>query len=137
MEGFVMKIQYKRLDGTFVAVVNGLPYHVIDSDPLFAQAQIDGQAAPLEPALPPQTLAAERAAMKCTPMQGQLALGETNWGVIVAWRDSTATWAQKVIIDSAQTWVRNSQNIAFFQYLLSFTDEQVDDLFRAAALIDA
>jgi len=85
---------------------------------------------------PAETLARERAAMACTPMQGILALGEANWGTILAYRD-TAPWQEKVIIDSAQTWVRNSQNIAFFQYLLGFTDTQVDDLFRAAMLIDA
>jgi hypothetical protein len=85
---------------------------------------------------PAATLAAERAAMACTPMQGILALGEANWNTILAYRD-TAPWQEKVIVDSAQTWVRNSQNIAFFQYLLQFTDEQVDVLFRAAALIEA
>ena len=83
-----------------------------------------------------EVLAAERATMACTPMQGILALGEVNWGTILAYRD-TASWQEKVIIDSAQTWVRNSQNIAFFQYLLGFTDTQVDDLFRTAMLIDA
>jgi len=86
---------------------------------------------------PAETLATERARMSCTPMQGQLALGEANWGIILAWRDAQATWAQKVIIDSAQTWTRNSQNIQFFQYLLNFTPEQVDDLFRTATLLDA
>jgi hypothetical protein len=86
---------------------------------------------------PAETLAAERAGMSCTPMQGQLALGEVNWGIILAWRDTQATWAQKIIIDSAQTWVRNSQNIAFFAYLLNFTDEQTDDLFRVAMGTDA
>jgi len=81
-------------------------------------------------------LAAEREAMTCTPMQGKLALGETNWAVILEYK-ATAGWAQQTVIDSAQTWVRTSQNIAFFQYLLGFTDAQVDDLFRAAMLIDA
>jgi len=85
---------------------------------------------------PAGTLAQERINMACTPMQGILALGEANWNTILAYRD-TAPWQEKVIIDSAQTWVRNSQNIAFFQYLLGFTDTQVDDLFRAATLIDA
>jgi hypothetical protein len=85
---------------------------------------------------PAETFAAERTTMACTPMQGILALGEANWNTILAYRD-TASWQEKVIIDSAQTWVRNSQNIAFFQYLLGFTDTQVDDLFRAAMLIDA
>jgi len=69
-------------------------------------------------------------------MQGILALGENNWNTILAYRD-TASWQEKVIIDSAQTWVRNSQNIAFFQHLLGFTDAQVDDLFRAAMQVDA
>jgi len=85
---------------------------------------------------PVATLTQERTTMACTPMQGILALGEANWGTILAYRD-TAPWQEKVIIDSAQIWVRNSQNIAFFQYLLGFTDTQVDDLFRAAMLIDA
>jgi len=83
---------------------------------------------------PAVTLARERAAMACTPMQGILTLGEANWNTILAYRE-TASWQEKVIIDSAQTWVRNSQDIAFFQYLLSFTDTQVDDLFRAAMLV--
>ena len=82
------------------------------------------------------SLTLERTTMACTPMQGILALGEANWNTILAYRD-TASWQEKVIIDSAQTWVRNSQNISFFQYLLGFTDTQVDDLFRAAMLIDA
>ena len=85
---------------------------------------------------PAIVLATERANMACTPMQGILALGEANWNTILAYRD-TAPWQEKVIIDSAQTWVRNSQNIAFFQYLLGFTDTQVDSLFRAAMLIEA
>jgi len=84
-----------------------------------------------------QALAQERLTMTCTPMQGILALGETQWGVILTYRDTQATWAEKVIVDGAQTWVRNSQNIAFFQYLLGLTDTQVDDLFRLAATLEA
>lgn len=90
-------------------------------------------------------LVEERLTLSCTPMQGILALGESNWQKVLDFRDGTgdwlaagpAPWSQKVIIDGAQTWVRNSQNIQFFQYLLGFTDEEVDTLFRAAALIDA
>ena len=93
-------------------------------------------ALPSELPDPVVVLAAERTNMTCTPMQGILALGEDNWNTILAYRE-TASWQEKVIIDSAQTWVRNSQNIAFFQYLLGFTDAQVDDLFRTAMLIDA
>jgi len=84
-----------------------------------------------------QTLTLERLTMTCTPMQGILALGETQWNAILSYRDTQATWAEKVIVDGAQTWVRNSQNIAFFQYLLGLTDTQVDDLFRLAATLEA
>jgi len=89
-----------------------------------------------EPPTPEQLLAAERAAMSCTPMQGILTLGETEWAKIEAYRDS-APWGQKVVINSAQDWKRNSQNIAFFAYLLGYSDAQVDDLFRAAMQVKA
>jgi len=84
-----------------------------------------------------QVLTQERSTMECTPMQGILALGETQWNTILNYRDTQATWAEKVIVDGAQTWVRNSQNITFFQYLLNLTDTQVDDLFRVAKTIEA
>ena len=86
---------------------------------------------------PAELLAAERATMVCTPLQGILALGEVEWGKVIAYRDTYATWSQKVIIDSALDWRRNSQNIAFFQYLLEYTDTQVDTLFRTAMSIEA
>lgn len=81
-------------------------------------------------------LMAERAAMVCSPLQGILTLGETEWGKVLAYRE-TASWAEKVIIDSAQDWQRLSENIAFFGYLLDYSDEQMDDLFRAARLVKA
>jgi hypothetical protein len=85
-----------------------------------------------------------RSGMQCTPLQGKLALGEANWQKVLDFRDGTgdwvaagpAPWSMKTTIDSAQTWQRNSNDIAFFQYILNFTDEQVDELFRAAALIN-
>jgi hypothetical protein len=83
-----------------------------------------------------EALAAKRAAMVISPLQGILTLGETEWGKVLAYRD-TATWAEKVIIDNADDWVRTSQNIAFFGYLLGYTDEQMDALFIAAAQVTA
>ena len=88
-------------------------------------------------------LAQARAAMVISPMQGILTLGETEWGKVLAFRDGTnpdfppATWAQIVIINSAGNWQRNSQNIAFFGYLLGYTDAQMDAMFIAAAQITA
>lgn len=90
------------------------------------------------PDTPPLTdaelLALERARMVVSPMQGILTLGETEWGKVLAYRE-TASWAERVIIDSAQNWRRTSQNIAFFGYLLGYTEEQMDDLFRRAAQV--
>ena len=59
----MMEIQFKRTDGTFVATVNGDPYHVIPGDPLFEQAEIDGADAPFEPVPPEPTIAQARAAV--------------------------------------------------------------------------
>jgi hypothetical protein len=93
--------------------------------------------APPEPS-PDAILAAERAGMSCTAMQGKLALGPDRWAVVEAYRDDPATtWAERIIIDSAGQWVRLSENIAFFAYLLGLTDAEVDDLFRTARGIDA
>ena len=77
-----------------------------------------------------------RATAKCSPMQGKLALGQAEWAKIEAYR-ATATWAEQVVIDSANEWRRNSQDIQFFGYLLGYTDEQMDNLFKAAMTIEA
>lgn len=53
-----MKLHYRRPDGSFVATVNGLPYHIVDGDPLFEEAQANGANLPLEPI--PQTEAAAK-----------------------------------------------------------------------------
>lgn len=85
---------------------------------------------------PTLTLATERTSMVCTPLQGVLTLGETEWSKVIAYRDTQATWAEKVVIDSALDWRRTSQNIAFFGYLLGYTDTQMDDLFRVAMTVE-
>ena len=139
-----MVYQWANPEQIGVVTFVGRRVRYIDSGPEYEAAVAAGPLpfAPIQdPAPTPEEiaaiLAAERAGMSCTPMQGQIALGETYWNIILAWRDTQATWAQKVIIDSAQTWVRNSQNIAFFAYLLNFTDEQTDEMFRVAMVIEA
>jgi len=51
------KLIFRRLDGTFVALFNGLPYHVMPGDPHWVTAQELaaelGTALPLEPPPPP------------------------------------------------------------------------------------
>ena len=62
MENYTMKIDFQRQDGTFVGPVNGMPYHYIPSDTLFAEAQKAGAKAPFEP-LPPEPTIEERREM--------------------------------------------------------------------------
>ena len=85
---------------------------------------------------PATTLSQARAAMVISPLQGILTLGETEWGKELAYRE-TASWKERIVIDNAQDWQRTSQNIAFFGYLLGYTDEQMDKLFIAAAQVTA
>jgi len=82
------------------------------------------------------SLELQRLQMSCSQMQGILTLGEAEWGKVLAYRDG-ATWAEKVVIDSAADWVRTSQNISFFGHLLGYTDEQMDTLFLQAAQVNA
>jgi hypothetical protein len=81
-------------------------------------------------------LSSKRAGMSCSKMQGILTLGETAWGEVQTYRE-TASWAEQMVIDSAQDWNRTSQNIAFFGYLLNYTDAQMDAMFIAAAQVTA
>ena len=71
-----------------------------------------------------------------SPMQGILTLGETEWGKILAYRE-TATWQERIVIDNAADWFRTSENIAFFGHLLNYTEEQMDAMFIAAAKVRA
>ena len=81
-------------------------------------------------------LAQARAAMVISPLQGILTLGEKEWGKVLAYRD-TASWQERIVINSALDWRRDSQNIAFFGFLLGYTAEQMDALFIAAGQVKA
>jgi len=85
---------------------------------------------------PEEALAQARAAMVISPLQGILTLGEKEWGKVLTYRE-TATWQERMVIDNAADWVRTSQNIEFFGYLLDYTPEEMDALFIAAAKVTA
>ena len=85
---------------------------------------------------PSIALAQARAEMVISPLQGILTLGEKEWNKVLTYRE-TATWQERVVIDNAADWVRTSQNIAFFGYLLDYTPEEMDALFIAAAQVTA
>lgn len=48
-----MKNLFRRPDGSFVAEVNSLPYHIVEGDPLFDKARKAGRSAPMEPEAAP------------------------------------------------------------------------------------
>jgi len=87
---------------------------------------------------PPSAETARSKIAPISPLQVILTLGETEWGKVLAYRDhADTTWQERVIINTASDWVRTSQNIAFFGYLLGYTDEQMDALFITAAQVRA
>lgn len=74
---------------------------------------------------------------QCTPMQGKLALGESNWSTIMAFYNApTTTWGMRTTIDGASVWYRNSQALQLIAHLLNFSQGQIDDTFRIAVLIN-
>jgi hypothetical protein len=77
-----------------------------------------------------------RQSMSCSKMQGILTLGETAWGQVLSYRE-TASWSERMVIDSAQDWQRTSENIQFIGYLLGYTDEQMDAMFVTAMGVSA
>jgi hypothetical protein len=57
-----MKVLFKRQDGTFVIEKNKLPYHVLPSDPLFAEAEGNSKNAPFEVQPKPEVVDEKRVA---------------------------------------------------------------------------
>ena len=137
-----MNIQYRRPDGSFVAEINGLPYHVTASEPaLYAMALQHGMSAPFEPVPPTPTaeeaLEAWRATAEVSRFQALAALhlagklddataaAEAEGGlVLLAWQN-------------AQVFKRTSPMMNALAPALGLDDEALDDLFIAAALIEA
>lgn len=154
-----MIVQYRRLDGSFVATVNGLPYHVTSSDPLFAQAQASGSSAPFEPAPDEPTaaelLAQERARMIVTRLQfarqsalaGMMTAAEARaWAgagtdtamgtaALALVPEGTARDQASIVFAGATTIDRNNALMPALQAVAGLTDEQTDEFFRAAALL--
>lgn len=95
-----------------------------------------GGFAPPPEADPAEALAAERAGMRCSPLQGRLALGEAEWSRVEAMlADPETPWAMRQVIASASVWQRLSPMIDELSWLMGYDDEQVDGLFRAAMQI--
>jgi len=84
-----------------------------------------------------ELLAAERARMKCSRLQGRLVLGEATCDALDAMAADEATpWAMRQTINNAIEWSRTSQAMTELGYLLGYDDAQMDDLFRIAMAVE-
>jgi len=121
----------RREDGTFVGVVNGLPYHVIPGDTHWnaaeAMAEKMGDALPLEPAPPPSpppTLTAR-----------QLRLGLLSLGIRAAQVEEAIAYipdemTREVALiewEYATAFDRNSELVASIGAALGLSESQIDD----------
>jgi hypothetical protein len=143
---------HRRADGSFVIELNGYPYHVIESDPLFAEvaAAAEGVDLPLEPQPEqpppaPVTLTARQlfAALALTGMITEaeaLAAGRTG-EVPAAVEAVFATLPPQDAFLARLTWAtmrdvpRNHPLIGAMIAAEVATDEQVDALFALGAAI--
>ena len=146
-----MKMYYSKLTGGFYdsRVHNTLPSDVVEITSDMHNELLEGAAQGykistgaggqpfLLPTDPTEVLAAERAAMKCSRLQGRLVLGEATCDALDAMAvDNLTPWAMRQTIQNAIEWRRMSQSMTELGYLLGYTDEQMDDLFRQAMTVD-
>jgi hypothetical protein len=116
---------------------------VTDAPPALADGQSarwDGIAwLVVDPPIVPEpvelTIEQIRAGMSCTQLQGKLAIGETLWGEVITYRDTHASWSERMIIDNSAGWHRTSKVIVLLGKVLGVTDLEMDDLFRLAAAL--
>ncbi len=81
-------------------------------------------------------LAARRAMMVCSRLQGRLTAGAKVCAQLDATAADPATpWAMRETILNANEWRRTSQTIDEMAWVLGFTSEQMDALFEAAMAV--
>ena len=148
-------LTYRREDGTFVGVVNGWPYHIIPSDPLFPEAEAMaadmGGALPYEPPPPPP---APQPVTDVSFWQFMMAAASLE---IITWAEAEAAVATRAIpalfaatLDALPEPQRTMARIKFmgitrvvrgddlFALMVSeqiATAQQIDAVFAAAATI--
>lgn len=92
---------------------------------------------PLSSAEIAQRLQQWRQSASCTPFQGRMALSDASLLAQAQAAVNAGDEKTKVAWEYALEWRRTSPMIADLATALNLSDTQVDDLFRAAALIEA
>ena len=111
------------------------PFRIVDG--IRVDLTDDEIAALPTPPTEAETLAAERAIMKCSRLQGRLVLGEATCDALDAIAvDDLTPWAMRQTIQNAIEWNRTSQAMTELGYLLGYPDTQMDDLFRLAMTVE-
>jgi len=85
-----------------------------------------------------ERILAWRQTATCTPFQGRIALANANLmpQIEAMMNDSSTPYETKTAWEYALVWNRTSPLIESLGAALSLTPQQIDDLFRAAALIE-
>jgi hypothetical protein len=136
-------VTYKRPDGTFIGVVNGYPYHITQSDPLYAAAQSAGAAAPFEPApqAPPVTVPVSVPKLALVRAMRQVGLDGNPSNPVKAWtvvKGALAQASEEVQEDwELSTRIpRNYQALLDIASALNVPPETLDAVFILAEQID-
>lgn len=92
----------------------------------------------IPPEIPPVPIEEIRAGMVVSRGQGRIALHRAEKLAALEAYISSPTADPEVVIayQDAATWSRTSATTAALQQVLGLSDEETDDLFRAAALIE-
>lgn len=118
-----------RNDGSAVFIE---PNHANWAD---AVTQAGPYIPPPEPT-PEEILERERASWWCSRRQGKLVLGEEKWNEVVALADDPdMPWGLRVAVHDTYEWHRNSEEMAALIWAMGLTEEEADDLFRAAMAV--
>lgn len=129
-------------DGQITATINGGFFTVQDSMTSRirrALAEWEAEGNTITPYVAPteaELLETERQGMKCSRLQGRLVLGEATCDLLDAMAAVPDTpWAMKQTIIHAIEWSRTSQSMNELAWLLDYTDDQMDTLFRQAMTV--
>ncbi len=140
----LQSLTFRRTDGTLVGQMNGLPYHIIQSDPLWLVAQAIaanmGDELPFEPA--PSAPPAPPLVPAITARQLRLALlglGLTGAQVEAQIAAMPGTPAQReaamIEWEYATTYQRDHALVGMLGAALGLTTAQIDNAWQGAATI--
>ena len=139
----LQSLTFRRTDGTLVGQVNGLPYHLVEGDPLWPMAQAIaadmGDELPFEPAPSPP---APPAMPSITARQLRLALlglgltgAQVEAEIATMPGSDTTREAARIEWEYATSYQRDHQLVAMLGAALGLTEAQIDSAWMEAATL--